>query len=79
MPLELNRELYQRWARPWASYVRDQWAARHPGRRWDSPARTGATATLYLNGIYWGIYNACELPTTAPITSAANRTTTTRW
>jgi CotH kinase protein/Concanavalin A-like lectin/glucanases superfamily/Lamin Tail Domain/Chitobiase/beta-hexosaminidase C-terminal domain len=50
-----------RWLRPWASYVRDQWV-RNAGNAMGQPNARGSFVHLYLNGIYWGIYNLAEHP-----------------
>ena len=52
---------YQRWARAWASYVRDQWV-RDSQNAMGSPSAHGRFCHLYLNGSYWGLYNLCEHP-----------------
>ena len=50
-----------RWLRPWASYVRDQWV-RNAGNAMGQPQARGNFAHLFLNGIYWGLYNVTEHP-----------------
>ena len=52
---------YQRWARAWASYVRDQWVRDTQLAMGQLSAR-GRYCHLYLNGTYWGLYNLCEHP-----------------
>ena len=52
---------YQRWARAWASYVRDQWV-RDSQIAMGQPSAHGRYCHVYLNGIYWGLYNLCEHP-----------------
>lgn len=52
---------YQRWARAWASYIRDQWV-RDSQIAMGQPSAHGRYCHLYLNGIYWGLYNVCEHP-----------------
>lgn len=56
-----NGALYQRWARAWASYIRDQWVRDTQIAMGQQGAR-GRYCHLYLNGIYWGVYNICEHP-----------------
>ena len=50
-----------RWRRPWASYVRDQWV-RHAAQAMGQPNARGHFVHLYLNGLYWGLYNVTEHP-----------------
>lgn len=50
-----------RWYRRDASYVRDQWV-RDTQLAMGHPSAHGTFAHLYLNGLYWGLYNACERP-----------------
>ncbi len=52
---------YQRWARAWASYIRDQWV-RDSQIAMGQPSAHGRYCHVYLNGIYWGLYNICEHP-----------------
>ena len=52
---------YQRWARAWATYLRDQWV-RDSQNAMGSLSAHGRFCHLYLNGIYWGLYNLCEHP-----------------
>lgn len=52
---------YQRWARAWASYIRDQWV-RDSQIAMGQPSAHGRYCHVYLNGIYWGLYNVCEHP-----------------
>jgi len=52
---------YQRWARAWASYIRDQWV-RDSQIAMGRPSAHGRYCHVYLNGIYWGLYNICEHP-----------------
>ncbi|HEX2750714.1 MAG TPA: chitobiase/beta-hexosaminidase C-terminal domain-containing protein [Verrucomicrobiales bacterium] len=56
-----NGASYQRWARAWASYIRDQWV-RDSQIAMGQPSAHGRYCHLYLNGIYWGLYNICEHP-----------------
>lgn len=56
-----NGTNYQRWARAWASYVRDQWV-RDTQIAMGHPSAHGRYCHLYLNGLYWGLYNICEHP-----------------
>ncbi|HEV2393858.1 MAG TPA: CotH kinase family protein [Verrucomicrobiae bacterium] len=44
-----------------ADYLRDQWM-RDTLRAMGYPAPRGAFVHLYLNGLYWGVYNLCESP-----------------
>jgi len=52
---------YQRWARAWASYIRDQWV-RDSQLAMGQVSAHGGFCHVYLNGIYWGLYNVCEHP-----------------
>ena len=52
---------YQRWARAWASYIRDQWV-RDSQIAMGQPSAHGRYCHVYLNGIYWGLYNIAEHP-----------------
>ena len=52
---------YQRWARAWASYIRDQWV-RDSQIALSGHSARGRYCHLYLNGTYWGLYNLCEHP-----------------
>jgi hypothetical protein len=56
-----NGTAYQRWARAWASYIRDQWVRDTQIAMGQLSAR-GRYCHVYLNGIYWGLYNVCEHP-----------------
>ena len=51
----------KRWYRKDASYVRDQWV-RDSQLALGHASSHGTFAHLYLNGIYWGLYNVCERP-----------------
>jgi hypothetical protein len=51
-------------ARGRASYLRDEWM-RASFRAMGHPCARGCFAQLYLNGLYWGLYNVCEEPGTA--------------
>ena len=51
----------KRWYRKDASYVRDQWV-RDSQLALGQPSSHGTFAHLYLNGLYWGLYNVCERP-----------------
>ena len=62
--LGLNGELYQRWNRDWASYIRDQWV-RDTHIAMGHADFHGRFCHLYLNGSYWGIYNVTESPSAA--------------
>jgi hypothetical protein len=50
-----------RWTRVQATYLRDQWV-RDTQRAMGHPSAHGIFAHLYLNGLYWGIYNITERP-----------------
>ncbi|MES2706704.1 MAG: CotH kinase family protein [Verrucomicrobiota bacterium] len=62
--LGLNGELYQRWNRDWASYLRDQWV-RDAHLAMGQEDFRGRYCHLYLNGSYWGLYNVTESPSAA--------------
>jgi hypothetical protein len=49
----------KRWYRKDASYIRDQWV-RDSQIAMGHASAHGTFAHLYLNGIYWGLYNVCE-------------------
>jgi hypothetical protein len=51
----------QRWERQNASYIRDQWV-RDSQRAMGQPSAHGIFTHVYLNGLYWGIYNLTERP-----------------
>lgn len=51
----------QRWVRAEASYIRDQWV-RDTQRAMGQPSAHGIFTHVYLNGLYWGIYNLTERP-----------------
>jgi len=55
----VNGEL--RWSRANGSYIRDQWV-RDAQREMGQPSAHGIFVHLYLNGLYWGIYNLTERP-----------------
>src|SRR5678815_1875494 len=55
----INGEL--RWVRDQATYIRDQWV-RDSQRAMGHPSAHGIDAHLYLNGLYWGLYNIIERP-----------------
>lgn len=59
--LGLNGQLYQRWNRDWASYIRDQWV-RDAHLAMGQEDFRGRFCHLYLNGCYWGLYNVVESP-----------------
>jgi hypothetical protein len=44
-----------------ASYLRDEWMRRSM-RAMGHPSARGLFVHLYLNGLYWGVYNLCEKP-----------------
>ena len=50
-----------RWLRPWSSFVRDEWV-RTTFVNMQQPSPRGRFVHLYLNGIYWGVYNIAEHP-----------------
>lgn len=62
--LGLNGEPYQRWNRTWSSYLRDQWV-RDSHIAMGQADFHGRYCHLYLNGIYWGLYNITESPSAA--------------
>lgn len=49
-------------------YLRDQWM-RDSLRAMGHPSARGLFVHLYLNGLYWGLYNLCERPS-APFVAA---------
>ena len=49
----------QRWAARHATYMRDQWM-RDAQNAMDRPSGHGIYVQLYLNGLYWGLYNFAE-------------------
>jgi len=51
----------QRWYRREASNLRDQWV-RDAQIAMGQPSAHGRYVHLYLNGLYWGLYNVCERP-----------------
>jgi len=51
-----------------ADFIRDQWMRESYGEMGNASAR-GLFVHLYLNGLYWGIYNLCERPS-APFAAA---------
>jgi len=51
-----------------ADFIRDQWM-RDTLRAMGHPSPRGFFAHLYLNGLYWGLYNICERPS-APFVAA---------
>ncbi len=55
---------FLRWQRRQASYIRDQWV-RDTQLAMGQPASHGAFVHLYLNGLYWGLYNLVEHPDVA--------------
>jgi hypothetical protein len=44
-----------------ADFIRDQWM-RDTYREMGHPSPRGLFVHLYLNGLYWGLYNLCERP-----------------
>jgi hypothetical protein len=57
----VNGEPWLRWMRDEASYMRDQWM-RDAQLALGHPACRGIYVHLYLNGLYWGLYNLAERP-----------------
>ena len=51
-----------------ADYLRDEWM-RHTMLAMGYPSARGSFVHLYLNGLYWGLYNLCERPA-APFVAA---------
>jgi hypothetical protein len=45
-------------------YLRDQWV-RDTLRAMEYPSAQGRFVHLFLNGLYWGVYNLCERPSSA--------------
>ncbi|MSU36646.1 MAG: hypothetical protein EXS36_16415 [Pedosphaera sp.] len=50
-----------RWYRKDASYIRDQWV-RDAQIDMGHASAHGSFVHVYLNGLYWGLYNLCEHP-----------------
>lgn len=59
-----NQEGYVRWLRREASYVRDQWV-RDAFTAMGQIGCRGRFVHLFLNGLYWGIYNLTEHPSSS--------------
>jgi hypothetical protein len=57
-----------------ADYLRDEWMRRSM-QDMGHPSARGRFVHLYLNGLYWGVYNLCEQP--GPDLLAGNPTTAT--
>jgi hypothetical protein len=57
----LAGEPWPRWTRDEASYMRDQWM-RDAQRDMGSSSARGIYVHLYLDGLYWGLYNLTERP-----------------
>jgi hypothetical protein len=57
----LNGEPWPRWTRDEASQMRDQWM-RDAQRAMGHPSANGIYVHLYLDGLYWGLYNLAERP-----------------
>src|SRR5262249_22338609 len=57
-------EGYLRWQRAQASYIRDQWV-RDAQIAMGQASATGRFVHLFLNGLYWGLYDLCEHPDAA--------------
>jgi hypothetical protein len=56
-----NGEPYPRWTREGATYMRDEWM-RRTQRALGHPASHGRYVHLFLNGLYWGLYDLTERP-----------------
>jgi len=56
-----NGEPYPRWTREGATYMRDEWM-RATQRALGHPAAHDRYVHLYLNGLYWGLYDLAERP-----------------
>jgi hypothetical protein len=52
----------QRWSALHATYMRDQWM-RDSQIKMGHPSGDGIYVHLYLNGLYWGLYDLAERPT----------------
>lgn len=59
-----NQEGYIRWTRREASYLRDQWV-RDAFTDMGQTGCRGRFVHLFLNGLYWGIYNLTEHPSSS--------------
>lgn len=59
-----NGEGYVRWWRRDASYLRDQWVRDAYGDMGQIACR-GRFVHLFLNGLYWGLYNLTEHPSSS--------------
>ena len=51
-----------------ADYIRDEWMRRSM-LAMGYPSARGSFVNLYLNGLYWGLYNLCENPDTSLLTA----------
>ena len=56
-----NRSWATNWFPDRTAYLRDQWA-RDSQIAMSGLSSHGTFVHLYINGIYWGLYNACERP-----------------
>ena len=56
-----------------ADYIRDEWMRRSLGDM-GHPSARGCFVHLYLNGLYWGVYNLCEQPDAALLTGQPTAT-----
>ena len=56
-------------ARRHSDYVRDEWM-RQSQRAMGYPSARGCFVHLFLNGLYWGVYNLCERPGPALLADA---------
>ena len=63
----LHSDSRARWR---ATYIRDEWMRRSMSAM-GYPSARGIFVHLYLNGLYWGLYNLCERPDAAFV--AANQ------
>jgi hypothetical protein len=59
-----NSDGEQRWNNDKATYLRDQWM-RDTLQVLGHPNARGRYCHLYINGLYWGVYNLSERPTAA--------------
>jgi hypothetical protein len=51
-----------------ATYIRDEWMRRSM-QAMGYPSARGSFVHLYLNGLYWGLYNLCERPSPSWLTT----------
>jgi hypothetical protein len=57
-----------------ADYLRDEWMRRSMSAM-EHPSARGRFVHLYLNGLYWGVYDMCEQPGPALLAYDSNGTT----